>query len=82
MNSPLKIAAIDAAMAIEEKLINPKVGTRDVTVDSRGKIRTWATGTVPAQNRPHIVGSYDARATVEMIAEDLLAAPHFVEAHA
>lgn len=82
MNSPLKLAAIDAALSIEEKLIRPTAGVRDVTVDARGKVRTWARGSVPAQYRPHIVGSYDARASVEMIADDLLAAPGFVGAHA
>lgn len=29
-----------------------------------------------------IIGTYDARATVDMIAEDLLAAPNFTGAHA
>lgn len=82
MKPHIRTAAIDAALAIEEKLIRPTAGIRDVTVDRRGKIRTWAHGTVPALIRPHIVGSYDARASVEMIAEDLLAAPEFVEAHA
>ena len=81
MNARLKVAAADAALKIEEKLIRPTAGMRDVTVDTRGKIRTWAHGSVPALIRPHIVGSYDARATVEMIAEDLLAAPGFVGAN-
>lgn len=82
MNSRARIAAIDAAMTIEEKLIRPTAGVRDVTVDTGGKVRTWAHGAVPAPIRPHIVGSYDARATVEMIADDLLAAPNFTKARA
>lgn len=82
MNSTIRIAAIDAAMAIEEKLINPKVGIRDVTVNPAGRINTWAHGTVPPRYRDNIVGSYDARATVEMIADDLLDAPNFTKAHA
>lgn len=81
MNRHLRIAAIDVAMIIEDKITQSEPSIRDVTVDSRGKIRTWAHGTVPPQNRPHIIGSYDTRATAEMIAEDLLAAPGFVEAH-
>lgn len=81
MKSSLHTAAIDAALGIEEKLIRPTAGVRDVTIDARGNIRTWAHGTVPALIRPHIIGSYDARATVEMIAEDLLASPGFIGAH-
>ncbi|MBI3096390.1 MAG: hypothetical protein HYY97_16090 [Rhodocyclales bacterium] len=82
MKSTLRIAAIDAALSIEEKLINPKVGLRDVTVNPAGKINTWAHGAVPPRWRDNIIGSYDARASVEMIAEDLLAAPAFVKANA
>lgn len=78
----INILAIDAALSIEDKLINHKVGIRDVTVNSAGRINTWAHGTVPPRFRDNIVGSYDARATVEMIAEDLLASPNFVKAHA
>jgi hypothetical protein len=81
MKSTLHIAAIDAALAIEDKLISPTAGQRDITVDPRGKINTWARDAVPAQRRPHIIGRYDARATVEMIAEDLLTVPAFIEAH-
>lgn len=77
MNTHPRIAALDAAIAIEEKLARRAAGIRDVTVDPRGKIRTWAHGTVPAHSRPHIIGSYDARATAEMIADDLLVAPGF-----
>ena len=82
MKSALHIAAIDAAMAIEEKLINPKAGIRDVTVNPAGRINTWAHGTVPPRWRDNIIGSYDARASVEMIAAALLSAPAFVKAHA
>ena len=77
-----QIAAIDAALKIEEKLIRRKAGLRDVTVNKCGRINTWAHDTVPARYRPQIVGSYDARATVEQIAEDLLTVPEFLEAHA
>lgn len=80
MTAPLKLAAVGAALKIEEKLIRRTAGVRDVTVDARGKIRTWAHGSVPALLRPHIIGSYDARATAEMIADDLLAAPGFTGA--
>lgn len=75
-------AAIDAAMNIEEKLNHHRCGVRDITIDPRGKINTWAHGAVPARMRGNIIGSYDARATAEMIAEDLLAAPNFIQAHA
>lgn len=75
------LAAIDSALSIEDKLIRPGAGLRDVTVNIRGHINTWAHGTVPARWRGNIIGSYDARATAEMIAEDLLATPHFIEAH-
>jgi hypothetical protein len=81
MSNALHIAAIDAAMAIEDKLNHWRSGRRDITIDARGKINTWAHGTVPARWRDNIIGTYDARATAEMIAEDLLVAPAFVEAH-
>lgn len=82
MKSTTHISAIDAALLIEEKLIHPKAGIRDVTVNAAGRINTWAHGAVPSRFRDNIVGSYDARATVEMIAEDLLAAPNFAKARA
>jgi hypothetical protein len=82
MTPRLRIAAIDAAMAIEEKLIHPKAGIRDVTVDPNGHINTWAHGSVPPKRKEQIVGCYDARASAEQIAEDLLAVPEFREAHA
>lgn len=82
MNPSTHRAALDAALTIEEKLLRPTAGVRDVTVDRRGRIRTWAHGSTPAQRRPEIIGSYDARANADMIAEDLLAMPAFVEAHA
>lgn len=82
MTPTLRIAAIDAALSIEEKLIHPKAGIRDITVNPTGRINTWAHGTVPARWRDNIIGTYDARASVEMIAEDLLAAPAFTKAHA
>ena len=82
MTKSVNIAAIDAALKIEDKLNNPRAGRRDITVDARGKINTWAHGSVPALRRHQIIGTYDARATVDMIAEDLLAAPNFTGAHA
>lgn len=81
MTATARRAAIDAALSIEEKLNHHRCRVRDVTIDHRGKINTWAHGSVPAQRRHQIIGTYDARATVDMIADDLLAVPEFVEAH-
>lgn len=75
------MAAIDAALKLEDKLNHHRSGLRDITIDRRGKINTWAHGSVPAARRGDIIGTYDARATADMIAEDLLAVPQFVEAH-
>lgn len=79
--NPIAMAAIDAALKIEDKLNHPRAGRRDITIDRRGKINTWAHGGVPALRRHQIIGTYDARATVGMIADDLLAVPEFIEAH-
>ena len=80
--NPIAMAAIDAALKIEDKLNHHRSGAREVTVDARGKINTWAAGSVPARRRRQIIGTYDTRATADMIADDLLAVPEFVEAHA
>lgn len=74
-------AAMDAALSLEDKLNHHRSGRRDITIDRSGKINTWALGTVPAQRRHQVIGTYDARATAEMIADDLLAVPEFVQAH-
>lgn len=77
----IRRAAIDAALDIENKLNHHRCSVRDITIDRRGKINTWAHGAVPARFRQQIIGTYDARATAEMIAEDLLCVPEFVAAH-
>lgn len=77
----LRGAAFDAAERVENKLLAPKAGLRDVTVSTSGEVRTWAHGMAPLPLQKLIVGTYSSAASAQMIAEDLLAVDAFRRAH-
>lgn len=77
----LRGAAFDAAERIENKLLAPKAGLRDVTVSPNGDVRTWAHGMAPLPLQKQIIGTYNATASAQMIAEDLLAVDAFRRSH-
>lgn len=83
MNDTVKLrgAAFDAAERVENKLLAPKAGLRDLTVSPSGEVRTWAHGKAPLPLQKQIVGTYNSTASAQMIAEDLLSVEAFRRAH-